>query len=187
MPSGFDSHRVGIHLLEKAENRPATARTTPGTQHIAGNFGNPRKTPHPQPFSPPGRSVTAGCGAAGERGPPNAGSPGAWEGAWDGFVSPFQGFRSCDPGTRGGAALCPGLICRCPFGAKIKTTGDTAFHDTTAVLVPNRSGCVPRRPGRQGSGPCSLSVIARLAQGQPVAQGKKNPKASISSAKGHSR
>jgi hypothetical protein len=32
------------------------------------------------------------------------------------LVSPFQGLRTIPTATRGGATLCPGLICPCPFG-----------------------------------------------------------------------
>ncbi len=36
------------------------------------------------------------------------------------FVPPLQGLgNNCDP-TRGGAALCPGLICFGPFGATLR-------------------------------------------------------------------
>ena len=38
-------------------------------------------------------------------------------------ISPFQGYDGACFATQGGAALCPGLACSCPFGAVMHVPG----------------------------------------------------------------
>ncbi len=83
------------------------------------------------------------------------------------LVSPFQGWHSpgaaTNPGRRRHSRLCPGLICRCPFGAE--------------AFGPNRS--IPKLTGISrktvwctfGRGPCgNFTVHARARQAEPARQ-----------------